>query len=190
MKRWIIPLLLVTSIAAQTNYTLVGGINIATIEYNDDEVGDLVDISSKYGFILGVETMTGPVLLGIAAVQRGAQAEMDFMGQTISGYDIYNYISVYGAYPFTLQEGFTFMAGLQVGQPLGGNSEMNNESEEIDADLLALDYGLLLGANILLDPQIGFRATYYLGLADVSKDFPSNLNWKNRGIGITLLYTL
>jgi hypothetical protein len=37
---------------------------------------------------------------------------------------------------------------------------------------------------------MGIRASYYLGLADVIKDADSDLNLKNRGIGISLLYSL
>jgi hypothetical protein len=42
----------------------------------------------------------------------------------------------------------------------------------------------------MLNANMGVRASYYLGLADVVEDTDSDLNWKNTGIGILLLVKL
>ena len=88
-------------------------------------------------------------------------------------------------------EGF---GGFQLGKCNEGKFEMSfageSESEDLKGEDFELDYGLLLGVDYMINTNMGIRASYYLGLADVVKDNDSDLNFKNRGIGISLLYSL
>lgn len=179
-----------TGLYAQGGFTFVGGINMASVKYNDSDIQDEVDISMKMGINVGIESAGGPLTVGLAYVQRGAEVGLDIFGQHISGSDTYNYLTAYIIYPHTIQEGLSAFGGLQMGKCLGGEAELEGESDNLDGADFKLDYGLLVGANIMLNQNIGIRGSYYLGFADVAKDFDSDENWKNRGIGLTLLYKM
>jgi len=77
---------------------------------------------------------------------------------------------------------------------LGGKTEIsfdgNSESEDLEGEDFELDYGLLLGVDYMLNTNMGVRASYYLGLADVVKDLDSDFNFTNTGIGISLLFKM
>ena len=190
MKKSLTILLLVTGLFAQGGLTIVGGLNMGSIKYNDSDVADEVDVSMKTGFSFGVEKMVGSLIVGGGFVQRGANVEIDFGGLgKVKGSDTYNYLSVYGLYPF----GSVF-GGFQLGKSIGGKTEVSldgeSESEDLEGEDFALDYGLLLGVDYSINASLGVRASYYLGLADVGKEGDSDENFKNTGIGISLLYKM
>ena len=194
MRKSLITSLLVTGLFAQGGFTIVGGLNMGSIKYNDSDIADEVDISMKMGFSVGAETMAGPLKVGGAFVQRGANVEVDVYGAKLEGSDTYNYISGYGLYPFSIQEGLVAFAGLQLGKCIGGKTEISfageSESEDLEGEDFALDYGLLLGVDYSINANMGVRASYYLGLADVADDLDSDFNYKNTGIGISILYKM
>ena len=194
MKKTLLFILFIACISAQSGLTFIGGLNMATIKYNDDDIGDQITVSSNMLVNVGVEKMVGAMMVGGAFVQRGAKIEMEILGIDVKGSDSYNYLSIYGIYPLISQQSFSAFGGLQVGYGIGGMAEIevagDSDSEKIDGDALALDYGLLLGADIMLNANMGIRASYYLGLADVSKDADSDLNFKNRGLTISILYKM
>ena len=194
MKKSLTILLLVTGLFAQGGITIVGGLNMGSIKYNDSDLADLIDISMKMGLSVGAETMAGPLKVGGAFVQRGTNSSIGILwaaySEKIEGSNTYNYLSGYALYPYAIQEGISAFGGLQTGFFLSGSSEVEDESIDLESDDFGLDYGLLLGVDYMLNTNMGIRASYYLGLADVLKDADSDLNLKNRGIGISLLYSL
>ena len=192
MKKFIIPLILITGLSAQMGITVIGGLGLNTAKYNDSEVEELFDITSQIGVAIGAEKMLGPVNAGAAFVQRGSMLSLDFLGETLEITQTINYLAFHGLYPYSVMDALSVFGGLQLGYGLGGKSEFDDESEDIESGDLALDYGLLLGADYMITPAIGVRVSYYLGLADVAKgdDITSDDNWKNRSIGINLLYKL
>jgi len=194
MKKSLTILLLITGLFAQGGFTIVGGLNMGSIKYNDSDVADEVDVSMKMGFSIGAETMAGPLKVGGGFVQRGANVEVDLLGETLEGSDTYNYLSGYGLYPFSIQEGLSAFGGLQFGKCIGGETEASfageSESEDLKGEDFALNYGLLLGIDFSINANMGVRASYYLGLADVVEDLDSDFNYKNTGIGISLLYKI
>ena len=190
MKKSLTILLLVTGLFAQGGITIVGGLNMGNIKYNDSDVADLIDISIKMGLSVGAENMVGPLKVGGAFVQRGTKSSIEISGVKVEGSNTYNYLSGYALYPYAIQEGLSAFGGLQTGFFLSGSWEIEGESYDFDSDDIGLDYGLLLGVDFTLNTNMGIRASYYLGLADVAKDVDSELNFKNRGIGISLLYSL
>ena len=58
-----IAVVFAVNLFAQTDVTLVGGLNFSTVKYNDNTVDDNVDISTKSGFVLGIEAIGDHVLL-------------------------------------------------------------------------------------------------------------------------------
>ena len=192
MKKFIIPFILITGLSAQMGITVVAGLNLSTIKYNESDLEDLFDITSQIGLAIGAEKMLGPVNVGAAFVQRGTKTSFDFFGETIEVTQTFNYLALHGLYPYSVMDELSVFGGLQLGIGLGGTAEFETGSEDIDSGDMALDYGLLLGADYTFMPNIGVRLSYYLGLADVdaSEIATSDTNFKNRSIGINLFYKL
>ena len=186
--------ILATSLFAQRGFTLVGGLNLGSIKYNNDNVDNDVDISTKTGLILGVESTGGPLNMGVAYIQRGAKFKAEFLYDDIRIIETYNYLSGYVIIPISIQKVLSVFGGGQIGICLGGTSEMESGGESMTYDLegedFAIDLGLLFGADYMFNTNIGIRASYYLGLADVADGVESNYNFKNRGIAINLLYKI
>ena len=145
------------------------------------------------GFSIGAETMVGPLKVGAGFVQRGANTEQDLY-EDYEKSATYNYLYGHGLYPFSIQEGLSAFGGFQAGKSIGGKTETDfgggSESEDLKGEDFALDYGLLLGVDFSLNANMGVRTSYYLGLADVVKDLDSDSNYKNTGIGISILYKM
>ena len=59
MKKSLTILLLVTGLFAQNTITIVGGLNMGNVKYNDSDVQDYYDISNKVGLSSGIEKMIG-----------------------------------------------------------------------------------------------------------------------------------
>tara|TARA_B100001287_G_C22579948_1_gene480451 strand:- start:279 stop:863 length:585 start_codon:yes stop_codon:yes gene_type:complete len=191
MKLLLISIFIISNIFAQNGFTLVGGYNMSKIKYNDDDVAENVDIDSKGTINVGLETRSGNLILGGSFLQRGSQFEFSLMGYEFEGYDIYNYGAVHILYPTSLGEGFEGFGGIQAGLPLGGEvhieSGADDETEDIDADELSFDAGLLLGANFMINEQFGLRASYYMGLTDVADGTNDDENYKNNTLSFSVL---
>jgi len=200
MKKHLLILLfsfvvLSTSLLAQIELTIVGGINISKVKYNDNAVDNDVVISNKPGFIIGIETIAGPFNIGGNYIQRGVNYEFtdEYLGE-LTQKDNFNYLSGYLLYPVSIQKKFALFGGCQLGKALGGTQVLEgddiSDSNVLKADEFNLDFGLLLGADFMLNINIGVRASYYIGLSDIAEGVPTNNNLKNRGIGLCLLYKL
>lgn len=176
--------LLFYTVSAQNEITVVGGINLSTISYNDSEINDMVDISFKPGIYFGAEKLLGNIRVGAGFSQRGASLEFDFLGENYSGTDTYNYFDLHGLYTFNATLEVDALLGLGIGYGLGGKTEFEGESDTIEGKYLNLDYGVLLGADYLLKDGNRIRVMYYFGLADVAKDLETDFNYRNRGLSI------
>jgi len=197
MKKQLLILLFITTVlaanlSAQMELTLVGGANLATVKYNDNTVDNYVDISMKSGLIIGLETVGGPFIIGGSFTQRGAIFKID--SSNFEGTDTYNYITGYFLYPVAVQNILSVFGGCQIGKSIGGTAtyEDNYDSETYDlkAEDFTLDFGLLFGADFMFNSNVGARASYFIGLSDVIDGLTSDNNFKNRGIGLCLLYKL
>ena len=166
----------------------------STLVINNVEIfiplADLIDISMKMGLSVGAETMAGPLKVGGAFVQRGTKSSIEILDVKVEGSNTYNYLSGYALYPYAIQEELSAFGGLQAGFFLSGSGEVEGESYDFESDDIGLDYGLLLGVDYMFDTNMGIRASYYLGLADVVKDLDSDSNFTNTGIGISLLFKI
>ena len=192
MKLFFISVFLLSNIFAQSGFTLIGGYGMSKIQYNDDDVAENIDIDSKGTINIGLETRGGGVIFGGSFLQRGSKVEFSLMGYEFEGYDTYNYGAVHMLYPTVLGNGLEGFGGIQAGLPLGGETHIesggDDETDEIDADQLSLDIGLLFGANYMINEQIGVRASYYMGLTDVADGLEEDANYKNNTFGFSVLF--
>ncbi len=181
-----LTILLISTLAAQANRSLVGGVNLGNIQMNSRDYDAFLTTKMKTGFSVGMERKVGPLVAGAGVVQRGSTFEFDFGPdgqQTIPM--IFNYLNVYGLFPYSPFKRLTVLGGLQIGQFLNGT--IGEEKDTINRDEVSLDYGVIVGLDYYFTSQVGLRATYYHGMADIGKSGPSKDNMKHTGIGITLL---
>ena len=122
------------------------------------------------------------------------------MGVTVSadGEQTLNYLTFHAIYPYEIQEIITVFGGVQLGKGLGGEANMkismsfmgetesSDDSEDIDAEDMELEYGLFLGGDYMINEKIGVRASYFKGLSDIAEDVSS----KNNTISVSLLFNL
>jgi len=198
MKIIITSIFLIAGLFSQSSTTFVGGINMGNVSANDSS--EDLDPIMKIGAIVGAEITNGGLTVGLNFVQRGysIDEEEDFDGYTVSmsGSTTLNYINFYGLYPYNLPNNISVFGGFQGGLGLGGESEIETDimgmsidlEEDIEAEDMEFDYGLLFGADYMINDNIGIRFSYYHGLADIAKDLDSDENMKNTGILLGLLY--
>ena len=185
---------------AQSGLTVVGGLNQSkqTIEEDADDL----DINYMNGYNLTVEKSFGIARFGVGLNQRGVKlnAEESIMGISVSldAEQTLNYLTLHAVYPYAIQEKITVFGGVQLGKGLGGEANMktsmsllgetesSDDSEDIDAEDMELEYGLFLGGDYMINEKIGLRASYFKGLSDIVEDAKT----KNNTISVSLLFNL
>ena len=139
-----------------------------------------------------VETLGSPFVIGGKFIQRGANFKV--IDYDYEGSDTYNYLSGYLLYPVSIQKQLSIFGGCQFGKCIGGTSKYESgeisEAVDLDAKDFALDFGVLFGVDIMFNSSGGVRGSYYIELSNVigAADVPSDENFKNRGLEISLLY--
>ena len=200
MKIILLNILFISAIFAQSGLTVVGGLNQSkqTIEEDADDL----DINYMNGYNLYVERSFGVARFGVGLNQRGVKLnqEVSDMGITISvdGEQTLNYLTFHAIYPYAIQEKITVFGGVQLGKGLGGEANMkismsflgetesSDESEDIDAEEMDLEYGLFLGGDYMINEKIGVRASYFKGLSDIFE----GVTTKNNTISVSLLFNI
>ena len=200
MKIILLNILFISAIFAQSGLTVVGGLNQSkqTIEEDADDL----DINYMNGYNLYVERSFGVARFGVGLNQRGVKLnqEVSDMGITISvdGEQTLNYLTLHAVYPYAIQEKITVFGGVQLGKGLGGEANMkmsmsvlgetesSDDSEDIDAEDMELEYGLFLGGDYMINEKIGVRASYFKGLSDIFEDVTT----KNNTISVSLLFNI
>jgi len=181
--------------------TIVGGLNQSN-QYAEEEFNDF-DINYIDGYNLGIEKSFSNTRFGVGLNQRGVKlkSESNIMGisTSVNGEQRVNYLTLHTVYPYMIQEKVTVFGGVQFGKGLGGESkvkslmsgslfgvdidESSEQTFEIDADDMSLEYGLFIGVDYIINEFIGVRASYFKGLSDISED----ATIKNNTISICLL---
>ena len=200
MKICLLNILFISAMFAHCGLTFVGGLNQSkqTIEEDADDL----DINYMNGYTLYVERSFGVVRFGIGLNQRGVKLnqEVSDMGITISvdGEQTLNYLTLHAVYPYAIQEKITVFGGVQLGKGLGGEANMkismsflgetesSDDSEDIDAEDMDLEYGLFLGGDYLVNDKIGLRVSYFKGLSETVEDSKA----KNNTISFSFFYSL
>ena len=202
MKLIITSIFLVSSLFAQNDLTVILGLNQSNYTYNDNDYIDNTDVDYMSGFNLAVEKPIGSLVFGAGFNQRGVKLSTELQGYgysvDIEGEEKINYLTLHSIYPISIQSGLSAFGGLQLGKGLGGDYRIRasgggsseDESEDIDSDELAIDYGVLLGIEYMINEQIGVRGAYFKGLSDVSEENVEDDNFKSNTISISLTYKL
>ena len=201
MKIILLNILFISTIFAQNGLTVVGGLNQSNQTFEEDDVGD-ENINYLNGYNLTVEKSFGIAKFGVGLNQRGVKlnAEESDMGMSLNMEveQTLNYLTLHAVYPYAIQEKITVFGGVQLGKGLGGEANMkisisflgetesSDESEDIDAEEMDLEYGLFLGGDYMINEKIGVRASYFKGLSDIAEDASS----KNNTISVSLLFNL
>jgi hypothetical protein len=181
---------------------IVGGLNQSN-QYAEEELNDF-DINYIDGYNLGIEKSFGNTRFGVGLNQRGVKlkSESNIMDISISvnGEQRVNYLTLHTVYPYMIQEKVTVFGGVQFGKGLGGEAKVKSlmsgsllgedydhgfeQTEEIDADDMSLEYGLFIGVDYIINEFIGVRASYFKGLSDISE----YAKIKNNTISVSLLF--
>ena len=201
MKIILLNILFISTIFAQNGLTVVGGLNQSNQTFEEDDVGD-ENINYLNGYNLTVEKSFGIAKFGVGLNQRGVKlnAEESDMGMSLNMEveQTLNYLTLHAVYPYAIQEKITVFGGVQLGKGLGGEANMkismsflgetesSDDSEDIDAEEMDLEYGLFLGGDYMINEKIGVRASYFKGLSDIAEDASS----KNNTISVSLLFNL
>ena len=198
----------ISNISAQKGLAIIGGNNMSTIKYNDNKIGNQIDISAQNGSNIGLEYRFPRLIVGAGFLQRGSKLKeattiniggVDYEIE-ISGYEVYNYAAAHIFYPISISEQIEVFGGVQVGSSLGGTSvaklsftEFNSsQSDEIDMKPkgFGLDAGLQFGADYMLNHRFGLRSSYYLGMTDVRDTLSNSLNFKNNTLNLSAIIKL
>lgn len=180
MKIILISVFMLSNIFAQSGFTLTGGYNMSKIEVKDDNnLLENFDYDYKGGFNIGLEKHAGNLIVGASFLQRGSMLKDHYS-------ILYNYGAAHLLFPTNLGYGFEGFGGVQAGLSLGGSAVRNARTENIDDAALNFDAGLLLGANYMINEQIGLRASYYKGLTSVVKNIDDDLNRKNNTLSFSV----
>tara|TARA_B100002049_G_scaffold19793_1_gene13380 strand:- start:238 stop:903 length:666 start_codon:yes stop_codon:yes gene_type:complete len=201
MKIVLLNILFISAIFAQNGLTVVGGLNQSNQTFEEDDVGD-ENINYLNGYNLTVEKSFGIAKFGVGLNQRGVKlnAEESDMGLSLDmeAELTLNYLTLHAVYPYAIQEKITVFGGVQLGKGLGGEANMkismsflgetesSDDSEDIDAEDMELEYGLFLGGDYMINEKIGVRASYFKGLSDIAEDDET----KNNTISVSLLFKL
>ena len=206
VKLNVITILIVSSLFAQNKLTIFGGVNSSQIKYNNNDINDRINISSRNGFNIGFEYPISRFVAGASYIQRGSKLEDNTLLNiggvdykiNINGYEVFNYLSTHIYYPISHTSKINSFMGLQLGSSLGGVSltklkftdynssqsdELNLKSKDFDIDI-----GLHIGADYMLNNNFGFRASYFLGMTNVKKTLIDSLNYKNSTFNISAIY--
>lgn len=206
----LITMLLITGLFAQSEMTVIGGINYSTVA-GDDVEGDVENLR---GFRFGVQkNLENGLIGGLTYSQRGFSSS-----DKISDYDNssgqmtlktetefkVNYLTAYVLKPIPMQTGIDFLVGGELGYFMSARSEWSTTYEDDDdyysesgsenydgddwddQDGNKLDFGLVFGGRYTINEQMSVVGTYYFGLAELFDDIEIN----NRSIQIGLSYAL
>jgi len=201
VKKMLFTILLITGLFAQSEMTVIGGINYSTVA-GDDVEGDVENLR---GFRFGVQkNLENGLIGGLTYSQRGfssSYSENDgYYSYTDKAEWKNNFLTGYLLKPIPMQTGIDFLIGGELGYYLSGNisgKECENGlcdtyDEDIDGgdwddmDGNKIDFGLVFGGRYTINEQMSVVGTYYFGLAEWADD----LDATNRSFQIGLSYAL
>ena len=192
---------------AQIVLTVVGGLSSSSLvqDINPLNINSSREIDNMSGYNLAVEKSFGTSRFGVGLNQRSVKmnnvTEAGVLVPTSVAVEVeenLNYLTLHAVYPYAIQEKITVFGGVQLGKGLGGEANMKtsmsllgetestDESEDIDAEDMDLEYGLFLGGDYMINEKIGLRASYFKGLSDIVEDAKT----KNNTISVALLFNL
>lgn len=193
-----------TAMSTDVRFGVRAGVNLASLEIDDDNNTSMFDANRKTSLFGGVF-----VNIPIGGALR-FQPELSYLGQgskikgnlvsnpnpnPVVSYELdYSYIAV----PLVLQlqtaGGFFVEAGPQIGFLISAREEQNSGPEaDLEDRLRKTDFALVGGLGYLTRIGLGFNARYMHGLSnvynnDASQSTLTNAEISNRGIQLGLTY--
>lgn len=168
--------------AQETSFGLKGGLNFATLG------GDAEDVESLTSFHLG----------GFAQIKISEkfmiQPELVYSGQGAQDSvenDLkikLNYINLPIMAKFMVSDGLSFEVGPQIGFAVSRKVTFEGESENLDDEFKAFDYGVGLGAGYQFDSGMLLSLRYNLGLANILENEIDDFRVNNNVFQISVGY--
>lgn len=152
------------SIAQHPTFGIKGGLNIATIGGDIEEVESLTSfhIGGFAQFEFSDKFTLKPELL---YSEQGAQNENDSDLKTKL-----NYFNLPVIVKYMIDENLTVEAGPQIGFAISRKLTNGDNDIDFDDEIKLLDFGFDLGAGYELDNGMIFSARYTLGLSNILED--------------------
>ena len=193
---------------AQKDLKVISGYNFSSINYNQSQINDGIDIGSRRGYNLGIENHYTNLIIGLNYLQRGSELKQPTIINIggvdydieISGYEVFNYVAGHIFYPVIINNKIKIFGGVNVGYAISGTSLTNlnftefnsSRSDEITLDSkdFNLDAGLRFGLDYMFNEKIGVRASYFAGGFNVRKTLDDSLNFKNNSFELSAIYNL
>ena len=197
MKKFILPIILITGLSAQMDFAVGGGLNLANI--GGDDTKDL-DPTMKIGVALGGSATFDfdlPVLIRAEVLfsQKGYKYEESEEGYSVEASIGINYLDINPLAVYTVNDQISVFAGPSLGMFLGGKTEFTvellgeseTEEEDIESDdMNGMDFGLIFGGGYNLG-IVTVEARYSLGLKNA---YDEDSDVKNNVIQILVSYAL
>ena len=181
-----------TEMSTETRFGIKGGVNLATLEVDDDFAGlEDFETNNKTSFHGGIF-----VNIPLGDVLR-FQPELVYSGQgskvagTVLGTEYrdewdMHYLSIPLMFQVQSSGGFFAEAGPHVNFLLSAKDEEENDLKD-ELDLKTLDYGVGVGIGYLSRIGLGINGRYNFGFANIY-DQDDNFKVKNRTINLGLVY--
>jgi len=196
IKNIFIVFILSSSLFAEIGVS--AGVQYGGVTYNE-EISEHMSITNGIGFNASIEKNIGPTLIGVGYFQQSYTENFnseDYDDSKFKNTVSTSYITSYVLYPHEIWK-FRFFGGLQIAQCLDGKMTRteNQITEEISlsSDDYNLDFGFLIGSDIMITKHIGSRFSYYYGIAKLRKEDidldinETNLNVMNVAVNAQLL---
>ena len=208
MRIFLLNIITLSTIIAQGGLKIIGGYDMSTIKYNDNNINSQNDISTLNSTNIGLEYHFSRFNIGANLIQRGAKLKRDAIIATaagdlqaeLSGHEIYNYLSAHILYPITIKERIQVFGGILLGKSRGGESiakltltEYNSSQSDtikMEPSEFGLDAGLQFGLDYMLNHRFGLRTSYYIGMTNVRDTLSNDFNFKNRTINLSAFVNL
>ena len=196
IKNILIAVIFSSFLCAEISFTT--GVSYGGVTYNEVISGHM-NITNGIGFNGALEKSIGNVIVGAGYLHQTYVENFDsqVFDSSFKNTVTANYLTGHVIYPYEINR-FRFWGGIQFGQCINGKmirEENQVETETTtDSDNYKLDYGILVGTDIMFTKHIGTRFSYYYGIAkilstDVALDSNiSNLNVMNVGTSAQLLF--
>ena len=143
------------------------------------------------GYSLGVEALWEPIMLGFALTESKHQHDYSTFASS-NAYDVsdvYYQLSMYGAFPLTLNRWLTLSAGPQLQSPLIHRKVILGD-EKIEDTQYAENYGLRASLDFRVTNKYGLRLTYSYWYKEMEYLFLQSIKFKPAGIQAELKLTL
>ena len=196
---------------AQIVLTVVGGLSSSSLVRDINPLNLKIgsrEIDNMSGYNLAVEKSFGTSRFGVGLNQRSVKMNTKenslLTSFAMEVEENLNYLTLHAVKTLIITEKITVFGGAQLGKTLGGEVKMKgstsvwgvtlgNESVDIDAEDMDLEYGLFLGGDYMINKKIGVRASYFKGLSELNFEestYEELTTIKNNTMSVSLLFSL